>query len=126
MQKSWKPYIIVLALFILVAGIILAIVLPLTLGHHTTRYCSDHEGWVAGQPLSKCRPPFTYIVPINSIPANYRLVSGGSTSTTTRPASNASNGKGSTSTSAGSAGRGGASASGVSGGRGRRMIRMKI
>lgn len=112
-----KSCFIVFVTFILIAGITLAIVLPLTLGHHSPRYCSDHVGWQAGQPLSKCYPPFTYVVPNNRVPVNYRLVSGGSTPTA-RSTSSTSNSKGSTST---SASRGGTSVS-ASSSRGRRMI----
>lgn len=122
MRRSWTPYVIVFALFILIAGMTLAIVLPLTLGHHSPKYCSDHAGWIVGQPLSKCRPPFTYVVPINSVPSNYRLVNGGSTPTA-KPTQtrNSSSGRVSTTT---SAGRGGTSGS-TSGGRGRRMIEVE-
>lgn len=114
-----KSCFIVFVTFILIAGITLAIVLPLTLCHHSPRYCSDHDGWQAGQPWSiiknACRPPYTYVVPNNKVPANYRLVSGGSTPTVR---STSSTNRGSTST---SASRGGGSVS-ASGSRGRRMI----
>lgn len=40
------------------AGIVLAIVLPIVLTRHHDHYCSDHTGWKTGEPLSKCKTPF--------------------------------------------------------------------
>lgn len=101
-------------IFLAVSAVVLAIVLPIVLTRHHTNYCSDRSGWQPGQPLSKCRGQYVFVVPSTSIPSRYRLVDGGTTPSRSTSASS------SRAASSSSAARGGSSSS--SGGRGLKSV----
>lgn len=107
-------------IFLAVSAVVLAIVLPIVLTRHHTNYCSDRSGWQPGQPLSKCRGEYVFVVPPSSIPSRYRLVGGGTTPSRSPPSSSSSRSSSasssraassSSSSSSSSAGRGGSSSS---------------
>ena len=92
-------------LAILVMVVVLAIVLPVTLTRrHKDSYCSDHDGWKSGEPLSKCNKQYTHAVSSSSVPGGYGLIGGGT--------SRAFKGGSGSSGSSGSSGRGGGGSAG--------------
>ena len=90
-------------LAVLVVVIVLAVVLPVTLTRrHKDSYCSDHDNWKSGEPLSKCNKQYTHSVPSSSVPGGYGLIGGG----TSRAASSGSGSSGTSSSGRGGGGGG--------------------